>query len=183
MTPFVSPFPPGTVIAEEGHFSEDFPLRERLEVAAGMYLATSERRFQTPREKRERLAAIEEAAVAGDRERLDRLLEATGGGLPGLGLVGASFDVVLDAVAVAKPGLKRKRPPVGGDAAMRILVADLAAIWREGTGKRPTVTVDPYPEPITRGGPFIRFAHDVASRLGAKATPSSIAKQLERQKK
>jgi hypothetical protein len=197
MAPFVSPFPPGVKFAEADHFAPGFPLRERLDAAAGIFLAFSGRKFQTPQEKRERLAAIKAAAKAKDRKRLDRLLAATGAGLPGVGLapevaevdmVGAPFAEVLAAVKTAQPEADWKRPPVGGDGALRVLVVDLAAIWEEGTGKGPTVTVDPYSEPLTRGGPFIRFAHDVVTRLWKerrtqgkrKPTAAALAKIHER---
>jgi hypothetical protein len=175
MVRFVSPFPPGEAVAEEGRFVPGFPLRERLDGAVGMYLALTRRRLPTPRERRERLDSIRAAAAAKDRARLDLLLESTGGDLPGLGMVGAPFASVLAAVEAAHPAVNRKHPPVSGDGALRILMVDLAEIWREGTGRRPTVTVDPYTDPPSHGGPFIRFAVDVVRRLDLKKKRKNLA--------
>lgn len=157
-------------------FKPGFPLGERLDEAAGMYLAFVEQPLPTARERKERLQLIAAAAKRKDRPRLDALLERTPGGLP---LPGAPFDDVL-------PKAKhRPRPPVPGDAGLRILVRQLGDIWREGTGRRPTVTVDATTDnPRARyKGPFVAFIQHVVLAVGVKTSAAALAKLHERVKR
>lgn len=148
-------------LAARFRFEPGFPLGERLDEAAGMYLAFREQPLPTARERKERLQLIAAAAKRKDRKRLDALLEQTPGGLP---LPGAPFDEVL---AQAK---HRPRPPVPGDAGLRILVHEIRSIWREGTGRRPTITDNAYAtdgEP-RHTGPFFTFMQLVVERIGVR---------------
>jgi hypothetical protein len=170
-------------------FAAGFPLRERLDAAAGMFAAFHERRFPTARERRERLDLLEREVRAVRRgedrrgEALARLLVAGGStGLPGADeeieralSMAPPFeyqfrpeylDALLTHIAAERAGLRRKRPPVSGDGALRVLVLDLAAIWEDGTGTPASATWD---EISGMHGDAVRFMGEVCELLGLRS--------------
>jgi len=189
--PFVSPFETGAHRAEfaeqlklygfgppflvpEIDVSDDEPRSalEWLDVAAGAFLAFDGVPRPVARERRERLESIDAAARAKDRLRLDRLLARTGSGWAGL--EGESFAKVRARVTATRRGLKCPRPPVHGDPGLRILIRDLAQIWRAGTGRPATLVWNDYEE--RRCGPYFDFLRFViVSRLKVEMSDESLA--------
>jgi hypothetical protein len=194
-----SPFVDADAIAKRYGFAEGFDLRGRLDEAAGMYGAFRSTRQPTPKQRRKRLALIEKethAILGGQvsrREALAKLLVAGGSaGIPladdaverGLG-VGDLSDVftqeylntLLETAAAASAALQRRRPPVSGDPARRILVQDLASIWQDGTGKPAPATWDEYGE---KHSDAILFMRDVFRRLGERVSEEAVRHLLRR---
>jgi hypothetical protein len=183
-------------------------LREHLDTAGGMYLA-ARRRFPTARERRERLALMEREARAVQSGRRDRaealaqLLLSSPSDFPTLperlehrfdhdadgktvAVLPIEFqrkevDDILAQLAAMKPWLAKARPPVSGDAALRMLVRALAAIWRAGTLRHATISTDDSRDyKKRRGGPYLEFLQIITGHLGIRTTAEALAKLHER---
>ncbi|MFT3915350.1 MAG: hypothetical protein QM704_14885 [Anaeromyxobacteraceae bacterium] len=181
-------FPEAAKLAGLFGFDPGFPIRERLDEAAGLYLSTHAARSPSPNEQRRRLDLVDRAARAVARghaargEALARLLEA--GGMAGLPFLApeielrrasglpfafgrAEAEAVVAQVRAARRWLPTRRPPVSGDSDLRIFVVNIAKIYQEGTGKKPG---------RGREGPFPRFLSLVCAEIGIKISQEALVK-------
>lgn len=83
------------------------------------------------------------------------------------------LDRILREVAAQRRDLRRAQGRAAQVPGLHLLVANLAVIWQEGTGKRPTVSTNP----VTgkRGGRFPRFLLDVVRHVDAELPTSTDA--------
>jgi hypothetical protein len=180
-------------------FRKRFRLGARLEVAAGMFAQMRSAIAPTAKQRRQRLDLIEKetrAILRGQgsrREALAKLLVA--GGSAGLPFADEKVEralatgnlenvlgrkdlkALLKGVAAARAPLERRRPPVSGDAARRILVQELATIWQKGTGKPPAATWD---EAAGKHGEAILFMCEVLRRVGDRISAEAVRHLLRR---
>jgi hypothetical protein len=194
------PAPLVKALADKFGFRSRYPLAGRLHEALAMYEAFRDRDAPSPLELRDRHALVERevrAVLAGaDRHAaLANLLAANPGSLPGLPVrfehlrdadgrlvpvpeIELRFEPgelagVLVRLEAMKPHVFRRRPPVSGDAGLRILVVALARIWKRGTGRRPSIVRNQHQFRGLRAGPpagpFLEFMSEVLSAWGIRA--------------
>lgn len=183
-------------------------LRANLNRASRFFQATAAEPRPSARARRERLSLIlKEAARVrrGELARapgLARLLARAPGALPGLAAgVEHCFDRPLEEDGAAavftvhftpdeldrvlRETRSALRPATGragpvGDPALRMLVAELATIWSELTGRRPTKTTRSDRDGDQVEGAFPRFLQEAARQLGVTATGNALWKRHER---
>jgi hypothetical protein len=202
---YESPFDDTAELASKYGFRRGFPLRDRLDAAAGAYLAFTNRRLPTPRERRGRLDLIEKEARAvqgghlARSEALALTLFRSSDGLSGLAvhvehafdrdprLPGAravlpvvfdpaQVDRILGAVERTRRELKPRRSRPG-DAGLRILVRELGRVWLDGTGRRAGATWNEIDE---KHGEAVEFIHEACRRLKKRASREAVRHLLRR---
>jgi hypothetical protein len=99
---------------------------------------------------------------------------------PSLRFTATELRGIVSDAERAKPLLARKQKPVPGDRAVRILVADLAAIWTEGTGKRASFTRPVTGDSARPEGPFLDFLAEVTALIGIRSSKTALARVWER---
>ncbi len=197
-----SPFADADELASRYGFDPAFPLRDRLDVAAGMFRAIRERtdptrepRIPTAKERRKRLALLEREARAvldGDIGRADvlaKLLIASGSG----GLPTASNAVEIRA-AVGSAALARHGLRIFEREDLEALLVQIADARRSLARPRPPISGDGPLRALVydlgniwregthqragrgREGPFPKFLVEVARRLEVPDSREALVK-------